>query len=284
MVRAPNDGFLLEAAVAPADLAAARARLRHVTRAAALGVVALTLLFCTGPIIDLRRQTRDVSRFLTLTAALIVIVVAVRGILSVALSPLAPTPAPTPLDLLLTTLTLAAVVWLVLDLIERRRVARPRLRSPPTAGAVQPSRASVVAGLADGWLLWRTSGCSRRRADTDLDLLHFSLHPLSAARVALEFSLVLLHAAVIWGRPPSSGCRRRCGARRGRCLPHGHRRRLARGRACRDAGRPPVGPPIRWAALGGATRCRRLHRGAVAHQSPIRRFRKCASRGFFWRC
>src|SRR5438067_11989992 len=35
-------------------------------------------------------------------------------------------------------------------------------------------------------------------ADTNLDLLHFSLHPLSPARVALEFALVMLHASVIW--------------------------------------------------------------------------------------
>ena len=56
--------------------------------------------------------------------------------MAAALSPLAETPSPTPLDLLLTTLAMAAVVWLLLDLIERRRFARPRVRLlPPTAGA-----------------------------------------------------------------------------------------------------------------------------------------------------
>src|SRR6185503_3192177 len=77
VVRAPDGGFVLEAAVAPADLAAARARWRNVTRAAALVVVALTLLFSAGSIIDLRRQVRDTSRFLALTALLIVLVVLV---------------------------------------------------------------------------------------------------------------------------------------------------------------------------------------------------------------
>ena len=202
VVRAPDGGFVLEASVAPADLAAARADWRHMTQAAALVVVALTLLFCAGPIIDLRRHARDMSRFVALTALLIVLVVVVRGILYVALVPLASPTAPTPLDLLLTTLTLAAVVWLVLDLIERRRVARPRLRLlAPTMGAVMAVVAGyLVAGLADGWLLWAYERLLRRVvADTDLDLLHFSLHPLSGARVALEFALVLLHAAVIWG-------------------------------------------------------------------------------------
>src|SRR6185295_6794001 len=67
VVPAPDGGFVLEVSVAPADLAAARARWRHVTRAAALVIVALTLLFCAGPIIDLRRQMRDMSRFVALT-------------------------------------------------------------------------------------------------------------------------------------------------------------------------------------------------------------------------
>jgi signal transduction histidine kinase len=202
VVRAPDGGFVLEASVAPADLAAARADWRHMTQAAVLVVVALTLLFCAGPIIDLRRQARDMSRFVALTALLIVLVVVVRGILYVALVPLASTSGPTPLDLLLTTLTLAAVVWLVLDLIERRRVARPRLRLlTPTTGAVMAVVAGyAVAGLVDLWLLWAYERLLRRVvADTDLDLLHFSLHPLSGARVAVEFALVLLHAAVIWG-------------------------------------------------------------------------------------
>ncbi|OLD19925.1 MAG: hypothetical protein AUJ01_05120 [Acidobacteria bacterium 13_1_40CM_3_65_5] len=33
---------------------------------------------------------------------------------------------------------------------------------------------------------------------TDLDLLHFSLHPISAARLGLTCALVLLDAAIIW--------------------------------------------------------------------------------------
>ena len=33
---------------------------------------------------------------------------------------------------------------------------------------------------------------------TSLDLLHFSLHPVSATRLAIAFGLVLLHASVMW--------------------------------------------------------------------------------------
>jgi signal transduction histidine kinase len=202
VVPAQDSAFVLEAEVAPADLAAARARWRAVTWAVVLGVVAATLLLCAGPIVDMRRRTRETSRFLTLTAALVVLIVVVRVVCYVASSPLAASPEPTPADLLLTTLTLTSVVWLVLDLIERRRTAKPRLPLLDDS-----SRARVIAGagyaaggLAASWLLWGYEVLLRRVvADTDLDLLHFSLHPLSAARITLEFALVLLHAAVIWG-------------------------------------------------------------------------------------
>ena len=59
VVPARDGGFVLEADVSPGDLAAARARWRAMTWAAVLGVLAVTLLLCTGPLMDLRRQTRD---------------------------------------------------------------------------------------------------------------------------------------------------------------------------------------------------------------------------------
>ena len=35
-------------------------------------------------------------------------------------------------------------------------------------------------------------------SETAFDLIRFSLHPFSVARIGLSFSLVLLHAAAIW--------------------------------------------------------------------------------------
>jgi signal transduction histidine kinase len=202
VIAASDGGFVLEAEVSPDDLAAARAYWRNMTWAAALCVVAITLLLLTGPLIDLRRQSREMSRFLGITALLVILIVAVRGVMYIALLPLSPPSQPTPFDLLLTTLAMAAVVWLVVDLIERRRFARPRLPLlTPTAGAVVAvAVAYAVAGVANGWMLWGYERLLRQVvADTDLDLLHFSLHPLSPARLAVEFALVLMHAAVIWG-------------------------------------------------------------------------------------
>jgi signal transduction histidine kinase len=195
-------GFVLEADVSQGELAAARSRWRATTRAAVLGVVAVTLLLCAGPLMDLRRRARDVRRFAAFTALLIAVVVAARGVLFVALSPLVDSPVPTPVDLLLTTLSTAAVVWLVLDMIERRRFARPRVRILTGAPLIRVAYivAFALAGAASAWLLWGYERLLQRVvADTNLDLLHFSLHPLSGGRLAVEFALVLLHASVIWG-------------------------------------------------------------------------------------
>ncbi len=201
-VPGPSGGFVLEADVSQVDLSGARARWRAMTRAAVLAVLAVALLLCAGPLMDLRRQTRVMGRFLGFTALLVVLVVGARAIVYFALAPLAQSIEPTPLDLLLTTLAMAVVVWLLLDLIERRRFARPRLRMlPDTAGSrLAAVAAYLAAGLAAGLLLWGYERLLRRVvADTNLDLLHFSLHPISGGRLALEFALVLLHAAVIWG-------------------------------------------------------------------------------------
>jgi signal transduction histidine kinase len=201
-VPARDGGFVLEAEVSPQDLLAARARWRARTWAAVLAVLAVAMLLCAGPLIELRRRARDPGRFLALTALLAAIVGLTRGVLYVALAPLTRTPAATPVDLLLTTLAIAAVVWIALDTIERRRFARPRLRVlPPTPAAwLAIAFAFFATGLATGALLWGYERLLRRVvADTNLDLLHFSLHPVSGERLAVNFALLLLHASVIWG-------------------------------------------------------------------------------------
>src|SRR5262249_30766087 len=142
------------------------------------------------------------SRFVTMTAVLIVMIVAARVILYFALTPVAQDASPTPFDLFFTTLTMAGVVWLVLELIEGRRFARPRVRLLALSASALAFVAAVyaVAGFASGAILWGYENLLRRVvADTNLDLLHFSLHPLSATRIALEFALVMLHASVVYG-------------------------------------------------------------------------------------
>src|SRR5439155_9099217 len=107
-----------------------------------------------------------------------------------------------PLDLLLNALVVAALAWVALDLIERRRVTspRPRLAMANERFRLRPAFAYAAAGAAAALLLYAYEWFLQFVvSETSIDLLHFSLHPASATRLAIAFGLVLLHASVIWG-------------------------------------------------------------------------------------
>jgi signal transduction histidine kinase len=200
-VAGADGATLLEADVTPADLSGARLRWRQLVWAAVLIVGALTSLFSAAQFIERRRAARDMRAFAFATAALVALMVAARFILYFALLPFSPLGVPTPLDLLLTTMTMTALVWVAVDLIERRRVAHPRPRMLlPGPGAVAfVAVAFMAVGIADIVLLWSYERLLLNIvSDTTFDLIRFSLHPLSVARMGLSFSLILLHAAAVW--------------------------------------------------------------------------------------
>jgi signal transduction histidine kinase len=209
-------GALLDAELSRQELDAARARWRRSVMASAVSVLALTLLLCTGPLIDWRHTARDVPRFLQGTLGIIATLLVTRGILYYA-TDLAgrPPDISSAIDLLLTALTTAALGWLAIDLIERRRVSRPHppVLRPSGRAAGLFTLAFVVAGGMGASLLWVYERILQRIVShTDVDLLHFSLHPLSGTRFALAFALVLLDAAVVWSaaaiiRVPALVCR-----------------------------------------------------------------------------
>jgi signal transduction histidine kinase len=59
--------------------------------------------------------------------------------------------------------------------------------------------AYAAAGFVSLWLLWSYELALQRIVSrSSVDLLHFSLHPVSLARLGLAFGLVLLHAAAVW--------------------------------------------------------------------------------------
>ena len=197
-------GLLVEADVAPGDLAAARERWRGGTWAAVVSVLAITLLLCAAPLIELRQRTRDARTFLIATSVLALTFVVARAVFWFAARLiLGPRPLTSPAELLLTSLVAAALIWLTLDAVERRRITRPRPRLLAwgvDSGGVRIGLVYLLAGLIDVWLL-----ASYERflqgvvSTTALDVLHFSLHPISATRLAVAFGLVLFHAVVIWG-------------------------------------------------------------------------------------
>lgn len=200
-VNAPGGGALVDAEVTPSDLATARARWRQLVKTAVLLIAALTLLLCTAPFIDRRRGTRRMVAFVVSTAAVVGLLVAARFVLYFALLPFAPPGEPTSFDLLCTTLSMTALIWLGVDLIERRRVARPRvpLVGTGTRSAAMVAAAYLATGAATVWLLSSYQEVLRTIvAESPFDLLHFSLHPVNVGRLALSFSIVLLHAAAIW--------------------------------------------------------------------------------------
>ncbi len=202
---------LVEAEVAPGALAEARERSRSRTWAAVLTVLGLTLLLCSSPIVERRRDARDLRVFAVATSGLVLTMAAARLIFWFATTlavgragvgqpgQRAPT---SPVDLLLNALLVAALAWIALDLVQRRRATRPRPRLlVSTAESVM--RLAIAYGAAGAAAALLLSLYERFLRDvvagTSLDLLHFSLHPISATRLGIAFGLVLLHASVIWG-------------------------------------------------------------------------------------
>jgi signal transduction histidine kinase len=205
VIPSPTGGLLVQAEVSRADLIDARARWRARTWAAAVLVLVLTLGLCAGPLLDARRRARTAPEFLAATAAVAAILLVARSaLLWVAASVAGPQPFGSPANTLATALTAAALVGLVVDLLARRRVAKPRsrlwLRDDPNAfGDYRVAAVYFVTGAVAALMLAGYERFLQRIvARTDLDVLHFSLHPFSVEGLEFGFGLVLLHAAVIW--------------------------------------------------------------------------------------
>src|SRR5207247_136241 len=76
---------------------------------------------------------------------------------------------------------------------------RPRLLTLAPSSLLMLGLAFAAAGAVDSWILVAYERFLERFVSgTTLDLLHFSLHPISATRLAIACGLVLLHASVIW--------------------------------------------------------------------------------------
>src|SRR5581483_3579471 len=200
--RPSGDGRLVEGETTAGELADARARWRSGTWAAVWSVLAITLLLGAGPLLEMRRTTRDMRGFSVLTGAIVFALVAARLLFWFGAAPILGTDTLTsPLDLLLDALLVAALTWLALDLVERRRVVPPRpgLLVPTTRSLVWLAAAYAAAAAIGAWLVFEyLEFLNQLVSNATLEVLHFSLHPISASRLAIGFGLVLLHASVIW--------------------------------------------------------------------------------------
>ena len=200
VIPAPDGSPLVDAEVSSADLAAARDRWNRNSWGAVIFVLGMTLLACAAPIVERRRVLATRA---ALTRASVQLAALLLGVLASLLAALrawtGSISLASPPSLLVTSLVAAALGWLAVDFVERRRTCRPRPSGATEAGAMRVAAASFAAaaitvlGLAAyERALWALV------SNTSLDVLHFSLHPLSAGRLSVAFALVLLHAAVTW--------------------------------------------------------------------------------------
>ena len=199
VIPASDGQVLVEAEIAPGDLAAARARWQSQTVGWVLVVLGLTMLVCTAPLLDARRRARTRAPLVAATGGLVAVLLTARYALRLAAVRLVEGDAAEPFDLLLWALLLVAMVWLAVDLVERRRVASPRF-GLDGGTLVRIGLAYAGAGALAASLIWAYDRFLQNIVSrTPFDLLHFSLHPLSTPRVAIGFGLILLHAGVFWG-------------------------------------------------------------------------------------
>jgi signal transduction histidine kinase len=206
LIPSPAGGLLVEARVSRAALSEARSRWRARTLAASALVIVIALLLCAGPLLDVRRRTQTARVFLTATGVIaLILMVARSSLLWIASSVAGPQPFGSPAYVLLSALTVAAFVGLAADSLVRRRFARPRLRlwlrnDPQAVGdyriaAVYVGTGVIAAAVLAGYERFLQEVVAR----TNIDVVHFSLHPFSVRGLSVGFGLVLLHAAVLWG-------------------------------------------------------------------------------------
>ena len=198
-----SDGqVLMEATVDASDLVASRARWNQNVRSIVWAIVGLTLVALGGVLFARRRRVRDARVALLTTLGTLALFAVARIAFQWASLPFSnPASALDPVELLLTSTFLVVVVWMLLDLIEGRRVARPhRPLVRESAGSIGVTACIyLAAGFLGAALLWSYEGLLQSTvAQASVDLAHFSLHPVVAPRLGLAFGLILLHAAVIW--------------------------------------------------------------------------------------
>jgi signal transduction histidine kinase len=215
-VLTPTNERLLTAVVAPGDIELARDGLRQGTAAAAMTVIAITLLLLCGPLLDWRSALRSATDYAAVVIAMTLLIVSARVVMIVALTRLRSRPpilsesvygSPwltpalgSPLDLLLTVLSAAALVALVFFALEAWRL-RPsgsgQARRPdpglPAAITLDTAAGVIVGLLLVGYLAFLADTVSH----VSVDLLRFSIAPWNSAAVAVHGALVLAHATAI---------------------------------------------------------------------------------------
>ncbi|HEY6507644.1 MAG TPA: hypothetical protein VIY56_06500, partial [Vicinamibacterales bacterium] len=213
-ISGPGDRPLVTAVVSVDDIQRTRAQWAGTVRWLMWAAVAIAALFCTAAILDWRALTgaADPGR---VAATLALLLAAARSALLVEplgswtsgpvftgvtyASSSVPRLLSSPFDFLLTALWAGGSVLVALQWIEDSR--RRRVHRHPVDGLPQKIAflaRTTVAGAAFAAALWGYGWLLRDTvANSTADLLHLSLAPLGAPRLALQLGLVVAHAAVV---------------------------------------------------------------------------------------
>jgi signal transduction histidine kinase len=215
VVQSPLGQPLLVARVTSQAIQDTRTRWRENVSAVVLAILALTLVVSMPPLLRWRESFSTLAGHARVVGLVLATLVGARLLLwlaptarwtdqvfqTAALGPGLGHLLRTPIDFLLTMAAIAAIVVMAVDLVERlRRTVRRRLPSPeserdwPVFAATQAGAGALVALLLLGYEVLLGHAISA----TSVDALHFSLHPLAAARVAFAVALILTQAVVFW--------------------------------------------------------------------------------------
>jgi signal transduction histidine kinase len=199
LLRAPSGDVLVEAAIAPDDMQAARERLRQRTAAVVLGILAVTILLLIGPLLDRRsdRAPARTYRGLTALAAAMIAVAAGLGWAALEIG-FAGGPGPHALLLVCSASAAGAMALLAAPISQLRVAMRARRRDPSAARAAFVAR-HLLAGLAVAGLVVAFELVLKRSLSAAaVDLRHFTLHPWSADRLTLLGGILAANLATLW--------------------------------------------------------------------------------------
>jgi signal transduction histidine kinase len=210
-VSAPSGDLLFTATLDAADLRQVRERCRLTSSSLALNTFGLALALLALPLLDWRGRLRQPGPSLSAVACVTAAIVGSRVVL-VAGSPATWSNHPlfsgadytselfspllsSPYDFLLSAIAAAGLVTLLFGSVEAWRLSR-RPRRPAAVGVFVAAQLAAGVCLAVLLMAYRAF-LQDTVAGSTLDLLHFSLHPWSISRIAVQIGLIVSHAAVV---------------------------------------------------------------------------------------
>ena len=200
LLRAPSGELLLEAWIAPAALADARAEFRRRVIAMVILVCGITGLLLIGPMLDRRAAAADTPTFVRATAVAIALAVGGTLVLWAGVRVLFRGQPPVQVALLVGGVLAAVLVALLAGPVSRLRAALRTRRTPVDPRSGRMLALQVVAGATVAAALVLCQRLIARAVDPlGVDLRHLSLHPVAdGSRIMLLAGILAIHLAVLW--------------------------------------------------------------------------------------